>query len=186
MTRGSPRFNELGRTTVWSGSFFSVEELKLRSPAGTEFTRHVVRHPGAVGIVAVDDGQAVLVDEFRAPVGRALLQIPAGKLDVAGEEPLQCAKRELAEEIGMEAATWHHLATFAMSPGFCDETFHMFLAYGLSRVSAAPAGEEEEQIEQVRVPLSDVPEMVSDGRIADAKTIVGLLLARERWESEWG
>ena len=175
----TPLFEEVGRATLWSGRFFSVEELRMRSPSGREFAREVVRHPGAVGMVALEGDQAVLIEEFRAPVGRVLLQIPAGKLN-RGEEPLACARREMVEEIGMAAARWTHLSTFTTTPGFSDEMFHLFLAEDLSVVDADPQGEEEEAMGRVRVPLDDVPAMIADGRIADAKTIIGLLLARER------
>lgn len=175
-------FEQLGSTTVWRGGFFSVEELRMRGERG-EFTRHVVRHPGAVGVVPVDGHEAVLIRLFRPALGRSLLEIPAGKLDQEGEEPLHCARRELAEEMGMTARHWEHLTTFVTSPGFSDESLHLYLADGLDRADPDPQGEEEAEIEPVRVPLAEVPAMVGDGRLADAKTIIGLLMAMSRREA---
>lgn len=169
----------LGRRTVWRGSFFSVEELRVQLPSGRELYREVVRHPGVAGIVPVDAGEVVLIDEFRPALGRSLLQIPAGKLDVPGEQPLACAQRELVEEAGLTASRWTRLATFTVSPGFSDEILHLFLAEGLAPVEGMPRGEEAELIELIRIPLREAHAMISGGRIADGKTIIGILLARE-------
>ena len=173
-------FTEIGRATLWRGDFLSVEDVTLRGPSGQEFWRRVVRHPGAVGIVAVDDGRVLLVDHYRASIARSVLEIPAGKRDVPGEEPLACAQRELREEVGLRAERWEHLITFAMTPGWCDEWFHLYMAEQLSAEEADPQGEEEATMTQAWVDLSEVPAMIDDGRIADGKTIIGLLLALQR------
>jgi ADP-ribose diphosphatase len=177
--RLTDRFEQVASTTLWRGGFLRVEELSIRGPSGRVFTRHVVRHPGAVGVVALDGSEAILVVAYRPAVGTALLEIPAGKLDVGGETPLDCAQRELAEEVGLRADSWTPLVTFHTTPGFTDEIFHLFSARGLRAVERDPKGEEEMEMEQVRVPLEDVPAMIADGRLRDAKTILGLLLTRQ-------
>ena len=163
---------------MWRGGFLAVEDLSLRDPHGEPFNRYVVRHPGSVGVVAVDGDEALLVDMHRPAMGRRMLEIPAGKLDVTGEDPEAAGRRELREEAGMEAASWRHLVTASLSPGFCDEVVHIFRADGLTDVGHERQGAEEADMRIVRLPLSDVRASIADGRLADAKSIIGLLLAR--------
>ena len=128
----SSRFERTGGETRYEGKVFSVREETFRHEDGDETTREIVRHKGAVGIVCHDGERIWLVRQPREAVGAPdLLELPAGKLDVEGEEPLETAKRELAEEIGKAAAEWEHLHSFYTSPGFTDEECHVYLATGL-------------------------------------------------------
>jgi ADP-ribose pyrophosphatase len=136
----------------------------------------VVGHPGAVAIVAHDDDSVYLVRQPREPVGVAdLLEVPAGKLDIEGETRLECAKRELAEEIGRAAAEWHELKRFYPSPGLLEEEVTVFEATGLSEVEAE--ADADERLELVAVPLADLDRTIAECH--DGKSLVGLMLLRE-------
>ncbi|MXY12147.1 MAG: NUDIX hydrolase [Acidimicrobiaceae bacterium] len=145
-------------------------------------TRDVVHHRGAVAVVAVDGDDVVLLRQYRTPVEGELLEIPAGTRDVGGEDPAGTARRELAEEAGLACESLEELGTFFNSPGFCDELSHVFLATGLSEVPREPDGAEEEWMTIERVGLDEAIEMIDQGQIRDAKTIIGLLLAQRRLE----
>lgn len=176
-----PGFRKLGEREQYRGHTIWVGEAEFEAPDGRHFDRDVVHHPGAVSVVAVDfDGRAVLVRQYRAPVDMEMLEIPAGKRDVDGEEPILTAARELAEEVGLEAAHIELLLEFYNSPGFCDEHSFVYLATDLTECDLAPAGIEEESMQIERVPLDDVPGLIASGEIVDAKSIIGLLAARER------
>ncbi len=138
--------------------------------------RDVIRHPGAVAVVAVVDGSVVLIRQYRAAVDGDVLEIPAGKLDVAGEEPEQAARRELAEEVGLDAGELRLIADVWTAPGFTDERMRIFLATGCVPVDRVPHGAEEEVSEVVLVPLDEVATFIDAGEIRDAKTLAGLLL----------
>jgi ADP-ribose pyrophosphatase len=164
----------IGRETIFEGKVVRLYLDKVRLPNGKEAEREVVLHWGAVGMVALDDEEKVyLVRQYRHPVGRELIEIPAGKLD-PGEEPLDCARRELMEEIGYSADEWRELASFYTSPGFSDEMLHLFLARNLKEGVADP--EEDEFLEIIHLPLQEALRMVARGEIQDSKTIVGLAL----------
>jgi ADP-ribose pyrophosphatase len=139
--------------------------------------REVVRHPGAVAIVAVDDaGRVTLVRQLREPARRRLLELPAGTCE-PNEEPLATAKRELEEEAGLRGGDWRLAATFFSTPGFCDELVRVYCAEGVEETEQAP--EEDEEIELVRVPVAELEPLLP--QIEDAKTLAGLLLyLRER------
>jgi 8-oxo-dGTP pyrophosphatase MutT (NUDIX family) len=155
----------------------SVRIDEIRYEDGSTSEREVVAHPGAVAIVAHDDRHLYMVRQPREAVGEAsLLELPAGKLDQEGESPLECAKRELVEEVGIEAAEWRELKRFYTSPGFTDEQVHVFIATGLTEVEAQPS--EGERIEKVPVPLDGLDAAIE--ACVDAKSLVGLLLYRER------
>jgi 8-oxo-dGTP pyrophosphatase MutT (NUDIX family) len=165
-------FEKVDSTEVWSGKIAAVRVDRVRYDDGEEAEREVVEHPGAVTVVAHDGEHVYLVEQPREPVGeQALLELPAGKLDVEGEEPLATAKRELAEEIGKGARTWEHLTTCYGSPGFSSEEFHVFLATDLYDESAD--SEENERIVIRKVPLSQLDDAIRDCR--DAKSAIGLL-----------
>jgi ADP-ribose pyrophosphatase len=168
----SSRFERIDATTRYDGKVFDVREETFRHEDGGETTREIVRHRGAVGIVCHDGERIWLVRQPREAVGEPdLLELPAGKLDEEGEDPLDTAKRELAEEIGKGAGTWRHLTSFYTSPGFAEEECHLFLATDLHDEPAAAA--EEERIEIEEVPLADLEQVIQGCR--DAKSLVGLL-----------
>jgi 8-oxo-dGTP pyrophosphatase MutT (NUDIX family) len=175
---GRPRrvFTATGGETVYRGGFFDVRVERFRHADGEEVTREIVRHRGAVGIVAHDGEQLWLVRQPREAVDEPdLLEIPAGRLDVDGEQPLQAAQRELAEEIGRGAHKWEPILTYYSSAGFSDERVHLFLATDLYE-SSAESGENE-RIEIVPWPLARLAGAIEECR--DAKTLIGLLwLAR--------
>ena len=172
MSSDDRRFQPLGGDTLYEGRIISLHQERFRYPDGEVVEREIIRHQGAVGIVAHDGTDLFLVRQPRETVGDPdFLEIPAGRLDVEGESPLGAARRELAEEIGKAAETWEPIRDFVSSVGISDETVHLFLATGLSDASAK--AEENERIEIVRWPLADL-----DGAIAatrDAKTLIGLL-----------
>jgi 8-oxo-dGTP pyrophosphatase MutT (NUDIX family) len=166
------RFERIGGRIAWEGRIARVRVDRFRFDDGEEAEREIVEHPGAVAVVAFDGERLFLVRQPREPVGDpALLELPAGKLDEEGEDPLDTAKRELAEEIGKGARTWHHLTSFYTSPGFADEECHVYLATDLHDAPAEAA--EEERIEIVEVPIAELDRVIQECR--DAKTLVGLL-----------
>ncbi len=165
-------FERIASETVWEGRIATVRVDTFRYDDGEEAEREIVAHPGAVAVVAHDGERLFLVRQPREAVDeQALLELPAGKLDEEGEEPLDTAKRELAEEIGKSAASWEHLTTFYTSPGFADEECHVYLATDLEDVDATAA--EDERIEIVAVPLAELDDVIAGCR--DSKTLVGLL-----------
>lgn len=170
-------FIPLGGKTVYEGSFISLDVARFRYPDGEEVERAIIRHPGAVGIVCHDDEHLVLVRQPREAVGDPdVLELPAGKLE-DGEDVMLTARRELAEEVRLAAEHWEPLTRYWSSVGVMDEEVHVVLATGLRAETGAQA-EENERIEIVRWPLTDL-----DGALAatrDAKTIIGLLMLRER------
>ncbi len=177
-------FRKLGESSVWEGHLISVAVGRFAGPDGSEFERDVVHHPGAVSVVpVVDDGEAVLlVRQYRAAVDRELLELPAGKRDVDGEAPEVTARRELEEEVGMRAGRIDKLAEFLNSPGFSDEHSYVYLALDLEACELSAQGIEEQHMTVERVALDRVPDLVASGEIEDAKTIIGLCLARQALE----
>jgi ADP-ribose pyrophosphatase len=167
-------FEQVESEVVYSGRIVTVRNDRIRHADGEVVDREIVVHPGAVAVVAHDGTDLWLVKQPREPVGDYLLELPAGKLDVDGEPPLETAKRELAEEIGKAAKTWVHLKTFWGSPGFSDEQLHIYLATDLYDEQAHT--DEVERIEIVKVPLSDLDNVIREN--ADSKTLVGLLWFR--------
>ena len=168
-------FEQTSGEEVYAGRIFSVRRDRFRHDDGEEVTRERIVHPGAVAVVAHDERDFFMVAQPREAVGEeALLEIPAGKLDEEGEDPLDTARRELAEEIGKRTEGWRHLTTYYSSAGFTDEEVHVYLATGLSDETADSG--EEERIEIRRVPLSDLDATIAACR--DAKTLVGLLWFR--------
>src|SRR3954469_12439935 len=168
-------FERVGSREIWGGKIATVRIDRVRYDDGEEAEREVVEHPGAVAVVAHDGESIYLVAQPREPVDeQALLELPAGKLDEEGEDPLATAKRELAEEIGKGAKTWKHLTTFWSSPGFSDEQIHVYLATDLYDEQAHT--DEIERIEIAAVPLAKLDDVIRDCR--DAKSLVGLLWFR--------
>jgi 8-oxo-dGTP pyrophosphatase MutT (NUDIX family) len=174
----SPReFEPLGGETVWQGKLFEVRRERFRFSDGDEAEREFVRHGGAVGIVAHDDRQVWLVRQPREAIGDPdLLEIPAGRRDVEGEEPLATAQRELAEEIGRAADTWEPIMAYHSSVGFTTEKVELFRATDLREAKAE--SEENERIEIVGWPLDRLQQAI--GATTDAKTIIALMWLGER------
>jgi 8-oxo-dGTP pyrophosphatase MutT (NUDIX family) len=173
----SPRFERLEAHTVFQGAIVDVCEGTFRHEDGEEVTRQWVAHPGSVGIVAHDGEQVWLVRQPREAVGEPdLLELPAGKLDEEGETPLQCGRRELAEEIGKAAAEWEHLTTYYTSAGFTNEQCHLYLATGLSDAPGHEVAGERITIEPRA--LSELDAVIAECR--DAKTLIGLLMLQAR------
>jgi len=173
----SARFERTGAERAYEGRIFAVWRETFRYADGEEATREIVRHPGAVGIVAHDDEAVWLVRQPREATGIGdLLEIPAGKLDEQGEAPLDTARRELAEEIGKAAEHWELLHEFFTSPGFADERFHLYLATGLR--DHREETDENERIDIVAWPLDRLDEAIADCH--DAKSLIGLLTLARR------
>ncbi len=182
---GEGGFSHLRDDLLVDGHVISVFRSTFSGPDGAEFTREVVRHPGAVSVVPLlDDGDVVLVRQYRAALDRFMLEIPAGKRDVAGEPPEETARRELAEEVGLVPSELVPLAVFHNSIGFSDEESHVFLGTGLERTAHDLQGIEEEHMTEHRVALRSAPELIAAGEITDAKTVIGLLLALRHVEGE--
>jgi 8-oxo-dGTP pyrophosphatase MutT (NUDIX family) len=173
----SSRFERIASETRYEGKIFSVVEETFRHEDGEDSTREIVRHQGAVGVVAHDGERIYLVRQPREAIGVPdLLEIPAGKLDVDGEEPLDAAKRELGEEIGKAAEHWELLHSLYTSAGFTDEQCLVYLATGLSDAEAEQ--DEHERIDIETRPLSELDAVIDEVR--DAKTLIGLLELRRR------
>ena len=174
-------FKKLGEVEICRGHAIWIGEAEFEGPDGGHFKRDIVHHPGAVSVVPLlDDGRVVLVRQFRAPVNGDILEIPAGKRDVEGEDPSLTAKRELEEEVGLRAEKVELLLDFYNSPGFCDEHSFAYLATGLTECERAPVGPEEAAMTIEYIRLDDVPDLIASGELTDAKSIIALLLARER------
>ena len=160
--------------TVYEGRIVEVRIDTYDHGDAEPAEREIVVHPGAVGIVAHDGESIYLVRQPREPVGEpALLELPAGKLDVEGETPLECARRELAEEIGMRARSWSELKRFYTTPGFAQEQVTLFLATGLEPIPDHRP-DPDERIEIVTWSLADLDAAI--GECEDSKTLIGMLL----------
>jgi ADP-ribose pyrophosphatase len=176
----SSNFERLDSKTVYDGKFISVRRDTFRHEDGETVVRELVGHPGAVGVVVLDDDQNLwFVRQPREAVGIPdLLEIPAGKLDVEGEDPIEAARRELAEEIGKRAADWTSLGAFHTSVGFTDEIIHLYLATGISDADETPELEEDERIDIELRPLSDLDAILTE--TTDSKTLIALYRLRDR------
>jgi ADP-ribose pyrophosphatase len=158
---------------VYAGKLLRVQRHVVRLPDGKETVREYIRHPGAVAIVALfDDGRVLLERQYRYPLRRELIEIPAGKLD-PGETHLATAKRELREETGYVAAEWRRLGLIHNAIGYSDEGIELWLAKGLERREQRL--DDGEFLEVLTLPLAEALAMIRDGRITDVKTIAGLL-----------
>ena len=173
-------FEKVSERLVFEGSVVSGYRSTFRGPGGVEFERDVIKHPGAVSVVAIDGDEALLVRQYRVAMEADVLEIVAGKRDVPGEDPVVTAERELVEEVGYVADNYELLISLVHSPGFCDEVNHIYLATGLQPTERDLQGIEEELMTTERVPLREIRAQITTGAITDAKSVVGLLLALER------
>jgi nudix-type nucleoside diphosphatase (YffH/AdpP family) len=181
VSHGKGSFRPLGERERFAGSFLRLVTGTFVGPDGFIFDRDIVRHPGAVVVVPLeeDERHVICIRQFRAPVGEILLELPAGKLDVDGEPAIECAGRELAEEVGMRASQLTELCSFYNSPGFSDERSTVFLAEGLEPCARSAQGVEEHHIEIERIDLSQTERLISSGKIVNANAIIGLMLVRD-------
>ena len=163
--------------TMFEGRVFKVEVSEVELPDGQKSTREIIRHNGGAAIVAIDENKNIfLVKQYRIATGQEMLEIPAGKLEI-GEDPLECAKRELEEETGMKAGEIKHLFSMYATPGYCAEKLHIYFTKGLK--SGQIHRDEEEFLHVIKVPFDIAYKMVMNGQIFDAKTIAGILAAKE-------
>lgn len=163
---------------VYDGLILHIDRLTNRLPNGKLAQREVARHIGAAAVLPVDaEGNVYLVRQFRAPIERVLMEIPAGKLDSKSENRLLAAQRELREETGLTASEWIHLNDMLTTVGFCDECISIFLARGLSAGNSDP--DDDEFLNVVKMPYTEALAMIERNEINDAKTIGALLMARK-------
>lgn len=172
--RHDEQLNEptVSKETIFTGKVIALQVDTVVLPDGKQAVREIVRHPGAVAVLAItDENRVVLVRQFRKPCERVLLEIPAGKLE-PDEEPLSCAKRELLEETGYTAKEWIHLHSMFTSPGFADEYIHLYAAKGLT--PGQQQLDKDEFLNVLEMEMSEVEELLNNGGAADAKTIAAL------------
>ena len=164
----------LSSRLIYDGRAVRLRVDTVRMPSGRETTREIVEHGDCVAIIAIDDEDNVLlVNQFRKPVEKKLLEIPAGGIE-PGEEPADCVRRELREETGFLPRRVERLGGFYSAPGYCTEYLHLYLATEL--VPSPLQAEDSESIKLVRVPLSEITGLITSGSICDAKSIAGLLM----------
>ena len=173
-------YDVLETDTVFAGRVITVKKDRVAMPGGSASQRDYVVHPGAVGVVALDDaGRVLLVQQFRHPVRRRLDELPAGLLDVEHEKALAAAARELAEEAGLAADTWHVLVDALTSPGMSDEAIRLYLARDVRVVDRDVQEHEEAEITTYWQPLDDAVRRVLGGEIENAMACLGVLAAAE-------
>ena len=157
---------------IYTGKVVTLNVDTVRLPNGITVDLETIRHPGAAAVVPLkDDGTVVLIRQFRHAAGGFIYEIPAGKLD-RGEDPLNCAARELEEEVGYRAASFQLLSSIFTAPGFADEVIHIYKAIGLTK--GRQQLDRDEVLEIVEMPLDQAIERIQDGTIRDGKTIIGL------------
>lgn len=173
----------------FEGHVWSVATETIAFPGGQQVQRDVVIHPGAVGVAAIDDSGAILlIRQYRHPVGGYLFELPAGLRDVAGEDPLVTAQRELAEEAGLTAGRWDVLVDFFNSPGGSSEAFRCYLARDVRPLPGGrrPSGEAEEaELPQVWVAVDQAVDLVLGGALHNPTTVVGVLAAKAARDRGW-
>lgn len=165
---------------IHEGVVVTSEMCTIRTPDGDLIERQVVRHPGAVAVVAVHDGHVVLVEQYRSALDANLIEIPAGKRDIAAEAPEIAARRELIEEVGLDPQSLEHLGEFVTAAGFCDEVIIIYGTADCVQVERQVDGAEEAHSRVLRVPLDEIDGWLTNGRLTDAKSLIGLFWARER------
>ena len=168
---------------VYDGKLLKVHSDTVHLPDGSTAAREWINHPGAVAVIALTDaGELVLERQFRYPLGRDMIEVPAGKID-PGEDPLATARRELREETGYAASEWTHLATIHLAIGYSNEHIEIYLARGLSHEGATL--DDEEFLEVFTLPLATALEWVREGKITDSKTVSTLFWAEKTLAGGW-
>lgn len=164
---------------IFDGVLLHVRKDEVELPNGHKATREWITHPGAASVIPLlPDGQIILVRQFRYPIGQVTLEVPAGKLDKPGEDPLECAKRELSEETGYTAEKIWKLTTIATTVGFTNEIIHLYAATDLTPGKQHP--DEDEFINTLKMPLTAALKMVESGKIIDSKSIISILLLSQQ------
>ncbi|MBK3494285.1 NUDIX hydrolase [Viridibacillus sp. YIM B01967] len=160
---------------IFEGRVISVKVDDVTLPNGSTSTRELVTHPGAVAIIPItNEGKIVLVEQYRKPLERSIIEIPAGKLE-KGEKPEYTAIRELEEETGYGSKKFTYVQSFATSPGFADEVIHIYAARDLYRIENPAGLDEDEFVELLEVTLEEAEQMIRDERIYDAKTVFAIM-----------
>ncbi|WP_282935713.1 NUDIX hydrolase [Paenibacillus sp. RC67] len=167
------KFEEVTLSTepIFQGRVISLQVDTVRLPNGDIAKREIIKHPGAVAVLAIKDDHMLVVEQYRKPLEKSQIEIPAGKLD-PGEEPLEAAKRELEEETGYKAGTIKHICSFYTSPGFADEILHLYVADDL--IKGEVHLDEDEFLECESITLEQAKQYIQDQRISDAKTITAV------------
>lgn len=167
------KFEEVTLSTkpIFQGKIISLQVDEVRLPGGGVATREIVRHPGAVAVLALHNNKMIVVEQYRKPLGKSQVEIPAGKLD-AGEEPAAAARRELEEETGFRCGSLELIGSFYTSPGFADELIHLYAAEGLE--SGKPNPDEDEYLDCFAVTLDEAKALIRQGKMSDAKTITAV------------
>lgn len=164
---------------IYDGRIIKVKKDEVLLPNGEKAMRELVVHPGAVGIIPItNDGKLIVVEQYRKPLERSLVEIPAGKLE-PGEEPAVTAVRELEEETGFGAKSFTYLQSIATSPGFANEIIHMYVAKDLYKIENPASLDEDEFVELMTISLEEAEEMILNGRIYDAKTVIAVMWMRQ-------
>ncbi len=169
------------RDIIHKGVVFDLIVDHIEYPSGNGSVREVAQHPGGAVVVPVfENGDVLMIKQYRYPIEKVIYELPAGKLD-PNEDPEHCARRELEEETGYKAKTYKKLTAFYTTPGFCTEKLHIYLATGLQKLESGQNLEEgEESITIERIPLQQTLDMIEAEKIVDGKTIVGLFLAERK------
>ncbi|WP_144006739.1 NUDIX hydrolase [Pelomonas sp. KK5] len=177
------REDKVHSETVYDGHFLKVRKDRVRLPDGREAGREYIVHPGAVMVIPIlDDGRLLLERQYRYPMGRVMLEFPAGKLD-AGEAPLHCGQRELLEETGYTAREWAYAGVLHNAIAYSDEGIHIFFARGL--VQGKQRLDEGEFLELVTHSTTQLDALAASGELTDAKTLIGLLWLTRWQDGEW-
>lgn len=176
MEPGSHDFETVSSETVYAGAILALRLDQVAMPGGRVVQREVIEHHGAVAVLVVDDeDHVVLIRQYRHPLGRRLLELPAGLLDKLDEDPLAAAKRELAEETGLGARDWAVLVDVSLSPGYTDEALRVYLASNVFETDRPEPEDEEADLEVVRMPVDEAVRAVFAGEIDNATAVAGVL-----------
>jgi ADP-ribose pyrophosphatase len=173
MTEHHKLFEEvtISTTPIYKGKIISLQVDEVRLPNGETATREIVKHPGAVAVIALHDDKLIVVEQYRKPLEKSQIEIPAGKLE-PGEDPLEAARRELEEETGYRAGVIRHVSSLYTSPGFANELLHVYVAEDLKPGAVHP--DEDEFLSCTAITLAEAKQLIAQERISDAKTILAV------------